>query len=453
MGETKSAFADDCFGRKEFANNLLKLIKNQKDYESRVIAIKADFGLGKTFFAKELERLMKERLNSPQDSPKIYPHYINIWKDDYTNEPLLALLYALENIANEHNKIKNFIVKFVKCCAFISLSFAKLVFKIILKFTPFNFLFSDFFIFIDEAKRNLKEIKKHNKFDNIKSYKNITDNIKMAFKQHKDKKFIIIIDEIDRCIPEYAIRFLETLKHFFDIQGLYFILMFNEKHLQKSIKKQFCYIDFTLWKDKFIDLEFDLSIFHNQENFIEYLVKKYDIKVEAWGRCMYITYDLENSGGDLNASGLFGRGWASYISRFLNSLNIKDLNYRQLNTLCLRLSLAIEILQYKNVLPDCLMCVIIKDMFGNKRLEIKQGYNNIPFTYNDKTKGRQHIIELFNGGIIDSPISLPTFSAEMAKRYYNGDTLELTINEHTKSIVEANKKAAEFAILADKAKE
>ena len=437
MSETKSAFADDCFGRKEFADNLLKLIKNQKDYESRVIAIKADFGLGKTFFAKELEKLMGEHLNNLQDLPKIYPHYINIWKDDYTNEPLLALLYALENIADKYQNLWN--KKTIRCI--------KNKFWAIFESTP------KFGKFIAKAKNNLKEIKENNKFDNIESYKNITDNIEKAFKRHNDKKFVIIIDEIDRCIPEYAIRFLETLKHFFDIQGLYFILMFNEKHLQKSIKKQFCYIDFTLWKDKFIDLEFDLSIFHNQENFIEYLVKKYDIKVEAWGRCMYITYDLENSGGDLNASGLFGRGWASYISRFLNSLNIKDLNYRQLNTLCLRLSLAIEILQYKNVLPDCLMCVIIKDMFGNKRLEIKQGYNNIPFTYNDKTKGRQHIIELFNGGIIDSPISLPTFSAEMAKRYYNGDTLELTINEHTKSIVEANKKAAEFAILADKAKE
>ena len=54
----KKAFDDDCFGRKEFADNLLKLINN--DYESRVIAIKADFGLGKTFFAKEFEKLMRE---------------------------------------------------------------------------------------------------------------------------------------------------------------------------------------------------------------------------------------------------------------------------------------------------------------------------------------------------------------------------------------------------------
>ena len=77
-------------------------------------------------------------------------------------------------------------------------------------------------------------------------------------------------------MPEYAIRFLETLKHFFDIQGLYFILMFNENYLQKSLHNRFDYIDFALWKDKFIDLEFDLSVSHNQKNFIKYLVDKKD---------------------------------------------------------------------------------------------------------------------------------------------------------------------------------
>ncbi len=437
MGDTKMAFADDCFGRKEFANNLLKLIKNQKDYESRVIAIKADFGLGKTFFAKELEKLIIEHLNNSQDLPEIYPHYVNIWKEDYTNEPLLALLYALKKIADKYQNLWN--KKAIRCI--------KDKIWAVFESTP------KFGKFITKAKRNLKAIKENNKFDNIESYKNITDNIKKAFERHNDKKFVIIIDEIDRCIPEYAIRFLETLKHFFDIRGLYFILMFNENHLQKSLQKRFDYVDFTLWKDKFIDLEFDLSVFHNQENFIEYLVKKYDIKAEAWDRGMYITYDLENSGGDLNASGLFGRDWASYINSFLNSLNIKELNYRQLNTLCLRLSLAIEILQYKNVLPDCLMCVIIKDVCGGKKLGIKQGYNDTAFTYNDKNKGRQHIIELFNGGIIDSPVSLSAFSAEAKNRYCKEGNLALIIKEHEKSIVEANKKAAEFAILADMAKE
>ena len=346
----------------------------------------------------------------------------------------MALLYAFENIADKHQKLWN--KKAVKKNA----NHIKAMFSAILESTP------PFGKFIANAKNNLTKIKTNNKFDNIKSYEKITQNIIKAFESHKDKKFVIIIDEIDRCMPEYAIRFLETLKHFFDIKWLYFVIMFNENYLQKSLHNRFDYIDFALWRDKFIDLEFDLAVFHSQERFIEYLVRKYDIKIGAHKRCMYIAYDLEGSGGNLSHSGLFGRNLESYINNFLNSLDI-DLNYRQLNMLCFRLNLSIEILGNGTILPDCLMCVILKDMFGNK-IGIRQGYNEIPFTYYDIAKGRQHIIELFNGGVIGSPVSLRTFLPATTNRY-SGANLELTIMQHTQSDFEANKKAAEFAILAN----
>ena len=400
--------------------------------------------MARHFLQKSLKKFICEHLENAQDSPKIYPHYVNIWKENYTNEPLLALLYALEKIANEYQG--KTIAKIVKCCAYISVPFAKLICNILAKIINCQIFLNYFWLCIDEAKNNLKTIKANDKFGNIKSYEKITQNIIKAFEFHKDKKFVIIVDEIDRCMPEYAIRFLETLKHFFDIKGLYFVLMFNENYLQKSLADRFDYIDFALWKDKFIDLEFDLSVFHSQERFIEYLVRKYDIKIEAYNRCMYIAYNLEGSGGDLSHSGLFGRNLESYINNFLNSLDI-NLNYRQLNMLCFRLNLAIEILGNEYVLVDCLMCVILKDMFGDK-IGIRQGYNEIPFTYYDIAKGRQHIIELLNGGAISSPVALRTFLSEATNRY-SGANLELTIMQHTQSDFEANKKAAEFAILAN----
>ena len=55
--------------------------------------------------------------------------------------------------------------------------------------------------------------------------------------------------------------------------------MFNENHLRESLKKRFDFIDFNEWKDKFINIEFDLSVFHNQQKFIKYLVEqKYNFK-------------------------------------------------------------------------------------------------------------------------------------------------------------------------------
>lgn len=415
----KKAFNNDCFGRKEFADNLLKLIKNQVDYESRVIAIKADFGLGKTFFAKEFEKLMCEHLENAQDLPKIYPHYVNIWKENYTNEPLLALLYALEKIVNKYQG--KTIARIVRCCAYISVPFAKLICNILAKIINCQIFLNYFWVFIDEAKNNLTKIKANDKFDNIKSYEKITQNIIKAFESHKDKKFVIIIDEIDRCMPEYAIRFLETLKHFFDIKGLYFVLMFNENYLQKSLADRFDYIDFALWKDKFIDLEFDLSVFHSQERFIEYLVKKYGFggKIDnANYKILSVLYS-----GEFDNPIQF-ENWTSFINSFLDSLDI-DLNYRQLNTLCFRLDLALKVIGNETIMPDCLMCIVLKDILNDNTIGTKREYNGLkPFTYTQDNK-RKHIIRLF-------------YDKKDIKEIVSGDEVFLI-----------NKKAAEFAILAN----
>ena len=51
-------FENDCFDRKDFAENLCNLIKGQEGYQSRVISIKADFGYGKTYFAKALKNMI-----------------------------------------------------------------------------------------------------------------------------------------------------------------------------------------------------------------------------------------------------------------------------------------------------------------------------------------------------------------------------------------------------------
>jgi len=45
----------------------------------------------------------------------------------------------------------------------------------------------------------------------------------------------ILIDELDRCRPTYAIELLENIKHLFDIEGLYFIIATDSTQLSYSI--------------------------------------------------------------------------------------------------------------------------------------------------------------------------------------------------------------------------
>lgn len=54
-----------------------------------------------------------------------------------------------------------------------------------------------------------------------------------------NKKLVIIVDELDRCRPDYAMKTLEIIKHFFDVEGLFIIIPTNERSLQKCVQALF----------------------------------------------------------------------------------------------------------------------------------------------------------------------------------------------------------------------
>ncbi|HHQ4610130.1 TPA: KAP family P-loop NTPase fold protein [Aeromonas veronii] len=51
-----------------------------------------------------------------------------------------------------------------------------------------------------------------------------------------DYPAFILIDELDRCRPSYAVEMLETIKHIFDIKGVVFVLATDTEQLQHAIK-------------------------------------------------------------------------------------------------------------------------------------------------------------------------------------------------------------------------
>lgn len=70
-----------------------------------------------------------------------------------------------------------------------------------------------------------------------------------------DKPLVFIIDELDRCRPDFSIRLIERIKHFFDIPKIVFVLVMNKLQLLQSVKNYYGY-DSDLngdYFEKFID--------------------------------------------------------------------------------------------------------------------------------------------------------------------------------------------------------
>lgn len=72
---------------------------------------------------------------------------------------------------------------------------------------------------------------------------------------HLPKKLVIVIDELDRCRPDYALSLLEIIKHFFDVPHVHFVLGANMRELQNSVSARYgAGIDAALYLQKFVTL-------------------------------------------------------------------------------------------------------------------------------------------------------------------------------------------------------
>ena len=76
----------------------------------------------------------------------------------------------------------------------------------------------------------------------------------------ESKRVVVIIDELDRCHPEYAISFLEATKLVFSQSGFVFCLMVNANYLESLARHRFGVAkEDEKYLDKFVDLRLKLE--------------------------------------------------------------------------------------------------------------------------------------------------------------------------------------------------
>lgn len=54
-----------------------------------------------------------------------------------------------------------------------------------------------------------------------------------------ERKLVIVVDELDRCRPDYALNLMEVVKHFFDVENVHFVLGVNLKELANSVRARY----------------------------------------------------------------------------------------------------------------------------------------------------------------------------------------------------------------------
>ncbi|ATB69320.1 hypothetical protein SJPD1_1210 [Sulfurospirillum diekertiae] len=287
--QSKFNLTEDLLKRSEEADSLKNyLLKRYEQIPLKpfTLNINAEWGYGKTYFLQQLANKF-----AVDGHPVVY---FDAWKNDYTKEPLLAFMSELNGQLDEYldkreQKAKNILKKIAE----FSLP---IIFSIIAKrFTGYS---------VDQLNEMLSEDKEldKNKVENqvstlvsnmtkitleehfrtknsINDFKENMKNLLTKIESYKNKKLplFILIDELDRCRPNYAIELLENIKHLFDIEGVYFIIATDSRQLSHSINAVYG-VNFASEKylKRFFDLEYTLKT-PEVYDFAYYLFNHYNL--------------------------------------------------------------------------------------------------------------------------------------------------------------------------------
>lgn len=218
----------DTLDRKKYAKYIYEICAARGAKSNLVVNINAEWGAGKTYFTKRLAKTISEK------HPTIY---IDAWKEDFSEDPLLTVFSSIkEQLTGQSDKFTTLINSTIENIGPLLKTATPVIIEgLIKKLTGIESASN----LGKDLSSKLLEIhsEKSKKVEAIrKGIARWVEFIEQKDCIDKELPIFIIIDELDRCRPNFAINLLEITKHIFNISGVVFIIATDTEQLQHSIK-------------------------------------------------------------------------------------------------------------------------------------------------------------------------------------------------------------------------
>lgn len=259
-------FENDLLEREESVYALTNLLRSIES--PCVFSIDAGWGNGKTTFLNIWSQFLRNEEFVVID--------FNAWESDFSDDPFATLTGELVDGIKKHiddstcdkseRQLDEFKLK------------AKEVWQItrptLIRFIAAGGLGSVAKILAETFE--LPDVLKSNK-DTVKEFKESFQQMIESITAKENLPLVVMIDELDRCRPSYAIELLEVAKHLFSVNGVMFVLAVNHLQLSHSVKMLYGQdFDAHGYLKRFIDVDFKLPSPERQK-FVSSLVDAFKI--------------------------------------------------------------------------------------------------------------------------------------------------------------------------------
>lgn len=274
----------DILDRNEVIGNLTQLLETLSNARaSCTFALNGKWGTGKTFVLKMLEKQLREAENNE----KFIVFHYNCWQYDYYDEPLIAIVSAmLDSLEEFSDLVPEEISEAAK--QGIGIVVKKLLISAVKNKSGIDL--SDFLEIGEQAKADIAAaLEEKHGYDTFYAFHDIMEQAREGLSKIAGKQtLVILVDELDRCLPEYAIKTLERLHHLFaGMKNTVVLMALDKEQLENTIQQIFGEkIDRDSYLKKFIDFEVKLDIGKVDHNFSEkysdYIALFDGSKLEPW---------------------------------------------------------------------------------------------------------------------------------------------------------------------------
>lgn len=270
----------DKIGREAFVDKIIGFVDSLKKGKNFCLAINGAWGSGKSFVLG----LIEEKLSQKQE-------YIIIkydaWENTFYSDPLIAILSCiLDGLEDKLSKMKGY----GKVAADLGKKKGKeIVDKLSENGGKIGFI-AKIIKEISEVIPDLKNVSlvtdtKDNQLAIFKSYKSLLHEIKELLNKLTEKvlvtneqtKLVILVDEIDRCLPDEQLKILERLHHLFDVKNCAVIVTMNQTCVAETVKTIYG-IDGYEYLRKFFNFTFRLDTSANEylKNLLEEYIRNFE---------------------------------------------------------------------------------------------------------------------------------------------------------------------------------
>ena len=246
-------FANDLLNNRARAEALTHLIGHaQTPY---VLSIDAQWGNGKTTF---LNMLIQHLRN---DGFGVIA--FNAWENDFTDNPFTTLAGEIVRQTKSFGR-----ASMTERAGELAKAAAPIAIEVGAGITSAIFTGNVPGLVGNIGRGILRALRLFGQYDPISKYDATTQGVcrfKSALKatakemasQHEGKPMVVAIDELDRCRPDYAIRFIEAIKHLFNTEDVVFVVTTNIDQMAHTVKAVYGQ---TFDAEEYLNRFFDLPI-------------------------------------------------------------------------------------------------------------------------------------------------------------------------------------------------